>query len=110
MANISNSFLIKGTNIAPIHANLYLAKRGENLKEKNKHDPKFLWTFFFFRRYIDDGFDITKKSKKDFEYWISEFNNLVKSIKIEKFKYGPRVEYMDLIIYKGNTFQEKVFF
>ena len=30
-------------------------------------------------------------SRKDVEYWISEFNNLVESIKIDEFKYGPRV-------------------
>ena len=47
---------------------------------------------------------------KDVKYWISEFNNLVKSIKIHEFKYGPRMEYLDLIIYKGNRFLDQGFF
>ena len=51
-----------------------------------------------------------KRIKKDVEYWISEFNNLVKSIKKDKFKYGPRVEYLDLIIYKDNRFHDQGFF
>ena len=86
-----------GTNVAPILANLYLAKLEKILKEKTKHDPKLIWPKVF-KRYIDDGFGITKGSRKDVEYWISEFNNLMESIKIDKFKYAPRMEYMDLII------------
>ena len=61
----------------------------------------------FFRRYIDDGFGITKGSKADIEYWILAFNSLVKSIKIDKFKYGSKVEFMDLVIFKGNRFRQK---
>ena len=53
---------------------------------------------------IDDGFSITKGSKVNAEYWISEINKLVESIEIDKFKYGPRVEFLDLVIYKGNRF------
>ena len=101
--------IIMGTNVAPILANLYLAKLKKNLKEK----PNIIqnqYGHFFFKRYIYDGFGITKGSKKDVEYWISEFNNLLESMKIDKFKYGPRVEYMDLIIFKGNRFHEKGFF
>ena len=61
----------------------------------------------FFRRYINDGFGITKGSKADIEYWILAFNSLVKSIKIDKFKYGSKVEFMDLVIFKGNRFCQK---
>jgi len=43
--------------------------------EKTKRDPKLIWPKVF-KRYIDDGFGITKGSKKDVEYWVSEFNNL----------------------------------
>ena len=53
-----------GTNVAPILANLYLAKLEKMLKEKTKNDPKMIWPTFF-RRYIDDGFGITKGSKAD---------------------------------------------
>ena len=34
----------------------------------------------------------------------------MKSIKIDEFKYGPRVEYLDLIIYKDNRFHDQGFF
>ena len=51
------------------------------MKEKTINDPKIAWPILF-KRLIDDGFGITKASKKDVEYWISEFNNLVKSINI----------------------------
>ena len=54
-----------------------------------------------FRRYIDDGFGITKGLKTTVEYWISEFNKLVESIEIDKFKHGPRVEFMDLLSMKA---------
>ena len=101
--------IIMGTNVAPILANLYLAKLEKILKEKTKNDPMLVWPILF-RRYIDDGFGITKGSKTNVEYWISEFNKLVESIVIDKFKYGSKVEYMDLVIYKGNRFYEKGFF
>ena len=42
--------------------------------------------------------------KSDFEYWVSEFNLLRESIKIDKFQFGNRVEFMDLLIYKGDDF------
>ena len=55
--------IMMGTNVAPIFANLYLAKLEKILKEKTKHDPKLIWPKVF-KRYIDDGFGITKGSKK----------------------------------------------
>ena len=78
MANTSNKIvgIIMGTNVAPLLANLYLAKLEKILKEKTKHGPKLIRPFFF-RGYIDDGFGITNGLKPDVEYWISEFNNLV---------------------------------
>ena len=51
--------IIMGTNVAPVLANLYLAKLEKILKEKTKHDPKLIWPKVF-KRYIDDGFGITK--------------------------------------------------
>ena len=74
--------VIMGTNVAPILAKLYLAKLEKILKEKTKNDPKMVWPLLF-RRYIDDGFGITKGSKANVEYWISEFNKLVESIEID---------------------------
>ena len=62
-----------------------------------------------FRPYIDDGFGRTKGSKTDVEFWISEFNKLVESIDKDKFKYGPKVGYMNLVIYKVNRFYNKGF-
>ena len=38
------------------------------LKDKTKHDPKL--TLLFFSEY---GFDTTKRSKLEVEYWISTF-------------------------------------
>ena len=68
-----------------------------------------VWPIIF-KRFIDDGFGITKGSKTDVEYWIAEFNKLVKSIVIDKYKYGPKVEFMDIVIYKGNRFFTEGFF
>ena len=48
--------------------------------------------------------------KTNVKDWISEFNKLVESIVIDKFKYGSKVEYMVLVIYKGNRFHKKFFF
>ena len=53
---------------------------------------------------------ISKGSKSDVEYWILNFNLLVESIKIDKFQYGSKVEYMDLVIFKGNRFYQKGLF
>ena len=40
----------------------------------------------------------------------NSFNKLVAPIVIDKFKYGSKVEYLDLVIYKGNRLYEKGFF
>ena len=37
-------------------------------------------------------------------YWITQFNMLRESIKIDKWSIGNKVEYMDLKIYKGSRF------
>ena len=108
MENISKNYLAllwERTLLPCILTNLYLAKLENILKEKSKGDPNMVWPIFF-KRYIDDGFGITKGSKSNVEYWILEFNKLVTSIKIDKFKYGSKVEHMDLIIFKGNRFHK----
>jgi len=39
-----------------------------------------------------------------------EFNKLEKSIEIDKYTDGPKVEYMDIVIYKGDRFFKNGFF
>ena len=57
-----------------------------------------------FKRFIDDGFGITKANKNEFELWVDEFNLLRESITIDKFKYGNQVDFMDLFVFKGESF------
>ena len=68
-----------------------------------------MWPILF-KRFIDDGFGVTKGSKKDFEYWVSEFNKLRETITIDNFKYGDAVDFMDLFIFKGEKFKSEGFF
>ena len=89
--------VIMGTNVAPILANIYMAKLEKLLKEKCKTDINLKWPTLF-KRFIDDGFGIMEGDKSDFEYWVSEFNLLRETIKIDKFQFGNRVEFMDLLI------------
>ena len=97
--------VIMGTNVAPILANIYLARLEQILFEKSKKDNKLIWPVVF-KRFIDDGFGITKANKSEFEYWVSEFNALRETITIDKFSYGQNVDFMDLHIYKGEDFAE----
>ena len=83
--------VIMGTNVAPILANNYLAKLEQILYEKSKTDSKLIWPILF-KRFIDDGFGITKANKFEFEYWVSEFNLLRDTITIDKFSYGNSVD------------------
>ena len=73
-----------GTNVAPILANIYMARLEQILKEKCKMDPKLKWPCLF-KRFIDDGFGIMEGNKSDFEYWITEFNLLRETIKGDDF-------------------------
>ena len=65
--------VIMGTNVAPILANIFMARLEQILKEKCKTDPKLKWPCLF-KRFIDDGFGIMEGTKSDFECWILEFN------------------------------------
>ena len=58
------------------------------------------------KRFIDDGFGVTvmEGNKFDFEYYVSEFNLLRKTITIDTFKFGNEVDFMHLFIYKGEEF------
>ena len=60
-------------------------------RKKYKTD-KNLALPILFKRCIDDGFAVSKTSRKDFDYWASEF------------LYGDSFEFMDLVIFKGETF------
>jgi hypothetical protein len=95
--------VIMGTNVAPILANIYMATLENLLKEKSKINKKIIWHLLF-KRFIDDGFGITKANKNEFELWVDEFNLLRESITIDKFKYGNQVDFMDLFVFKGESF------
>ena len=62
-----------------------------------------------FKIFIDDGFGVTKGSKKDFEYWVSEFNMLRETITIDKFKYGDEVDFMFFFIFLDKSLNRKEF-
>ena len=97
--------VIMGTNVAPILANIYMATLENLLKEKSKTNTKIIWPVLY-KRFIDDGFGITKANKNEFESWVNEFNLLRESITIDKFKYGNQVDFMDLFVFKGESFLE----
>ena len=62
IVNISNKFM--GTNVAPILTNIYTAMLEIELKLKCETDPKLIWPVHF-KRFIEDGFGITKGDQKD---------------------------------------------
>ena len=94
--------IVMDTNLAPILANLYMAMLEVELyiicKKKNIQWPKM------FKRFIADSFDVTKSNKKEFLMWVKEFNNLRENIFIDKWKFGNKVAFMDLHIFKGDNF------
>ena len=73
------------------------------LKVKCKFDIKLVWPVLF-NRFTDDGFGITKGVREDVIYWIQKFNELRKSVQIDKYNWGNVFEYMDLVIYKSGYF------
>ena len=92
-----------GIIVAPILTNMYMAMLENEFKMKCKTDPKLIWPVLF-KRFIDDGFGITKGDRKDVIYWIEKFNELRKTVQIDKFNWGNALDYMDLFIYKGDSF------
>ena len=80
-----------------------MAMLENELKVKCKTDPKLIWPVFF-KRFIDDGFGITKGVQEDVVYWIEKFNKLRKTVQIDKYNWGNAFEYMDLFIYKRTHF------
>ena len=99
--------VIMGTNVAPILANIYMATLENLLKEKSKTNTKIIWPLLY-KRFVDDGFGITKANKNEFELWVNEFNLLRESITIDKFKYGNQVDFMDLFVFKEKVFWKMV--
>ena len=91
------------TNVTYILGNIYLAKLEKLLWDKCKLDTKLIRPILF-KRFIDDSFGVTKGSKSDFEYWVSEFYSLIETITINEFKYGDKVDFTDLVIFKGKKF------
>ena len=76
-----------GTNVAPILANIYMAMLENELRLlKCNFDPKFKWPTLF-KRFIDDGFGVFNGTKKDVECWITQFNSLRDTIKIDKWSF-----------------------
>ena len=67
------------------------------LKLKCNSDPKFIWPVLF-KRFIDDGFGITKGLREDVIYWIEKFNELYETVKIDKYNWGNTLGYMNLFI------------
>jgi len=80
-----------------------MAMLENELKMKCITDPKLIWPNLF-KRFIDDGFGITKGNRDDVIYWIEKFNELRATVKIDKYNWGNALEYMDLFIYKGDSF------
>ena len=75
----------------------------KELKMKCKTDPKLIWPVLL-KRFIDDGFGITKGVRENEIYWIEKFNELRKTVQIDKYNWGNSLDYMDLYIYKGDAF------
>ena len=92
-----------GIIVAPILTNMYMAMLENEFKMKCKTDPKLIWLVLF-KRFIDDGFGITKGNREDVIYWIEKFNELRKTVQIDKYNWGNALDYMDLFIYKGDAF------
>ena len=73
--------LIMGTNVAPILTNMYMALLENEFKTKCYSDPKLIWPVLF-KRFIDDGFGITKGLREDVIYWIENSTNYPKPYKL----------------------------
>ena len=82
-----------------------MAMLENELKIKCCSNPKLIWPVLF-KRFIDDGFGITKGLWKDVKYWIEQFNGLRKTVQIDKYNWGNALDYVDLFIYKGSEFYE----
>ena len=80
-----------------------MAMLENELKQKCNADPKLIWPVLF-KRFIDDGFGITKGVREDVIYWIRQFNKLRETVQIDKYNWGNSLDYMDLFIYKGDAF------
>ena len=50
--------------------------------------------------------ELQKQIKKEFEFWVQEFNLLRETRTIDKYKYGNAVYFMDLLVFKGDRFME----
>ena len=73
------------------------------LNNKYKSNPKLIWPVLY-KHFIDDGSGVTISLREAVLYWIDKFNELRDTIKIDKYNLGNAVDYMDLFIFKGDTF------
>ena len=80
-----------------------MAMLENELKIKCKTDPKLIWPILL-KRFIDDGFGITKGNREDVIYWIEKSNELRATVQIDKYNWGNALDYMDLFIYKSDSF------
>ena len=87
---------------------IYMSMLENEWRRKCALHPNIKWLLK--KRFIDDGFGIFEGTQEEVEYWINQFNLLIETIKIDKWSYGPHVEYMDLEIYRGSRLFEKGMF
>ena len=70
-----------------------MAMLENELKLKCKTDPKLIWPILF-KRFVDDGFGITKGVREDVVCWIQTFNELRKTIQIDTYNWGNALDYI----------------
>ena len=52
--------------------------------------------------------ELPKQINMNLNFWVVEFNLLRELITIDKFKYGNQVDFMDLFVFKGESFWKMV--
>jgi hypothetical protein len=92
-----------GTSLAPILANLVLAILEHKMKISHSGDKNLIWPKLY-KRFIDDILGIIQRTIKDIEYFIKIFNSMVPSIQVSLQMAGDKVNYLDLVIFKGERF------
>ena len=60
----------------------------------NKNGSATLIQNILFKRFIDDGFGITKGLWQDVIYWIEKFNELRETVQIDKYNWGNALDYV----------------
>ena len=89
-----------GKKFAPNYANIFMAKLEEEVLERFPLKP------LAFSRYLDDIFMIWPHSINELKLFIQTFNGANTSIKVTEEVNEYSVNFLDLTIFKGPTFQE----